>query len=41
MVRIPTWDLYHAQRAPEIQEVRKRIKRVAVNARFDNIRASA
>ena len=35
------WDLYHAQHAPEVMEVRKRIKRVPVNARFDKVRASA
>ena len=35
------WDLYHAQRAPEVEQVRKRIKRVPVNARFDKVRASA
>ena len=35
------WDLYHAQRAPDVQEMRKRIKRVAVNAHFDNVRVSA
>jgi hypothetical protein len=35
------WDLYHAEHAPEVKEIRKRIKRVPVNARFDKIRASA
>jgi addiction module HigA family antidote len=35
------WDLYRAQRAPEVEEVRKRIKRVPVNARFDKRRATA
>jgi plasmid maintenance system antidote protein VapI len=35
------WDLYHAQNAPEVKEVRKRIKRVPVNAQFDKVRASA
>jgi addiction module HigA family antidote len=34
------WDLYHAQRAPDVEKVRKQIKRVSVNARFDAIRVS-
>ena len=35
------WDLYHAQNEPEVQQVRKRIRRVPVNARFDRVRATA
>lgn len=36
-----TWDLYHAQHAPEVEKARKQIKRIAVTRRFDDDRASA
>jgi addiction module HigA family antidote len=35
------WDLYHAQHAPDVEKVRKQIKRVPVDARFDDVRATA
>ncbi len=35
------WDLYHAQHAPDVEKVRKQIKRVPMNARYDDVRASA
>src|SRR5471032_2267529 len=35
------WDLYHAQHEPGVQALRKKIKRAAINARFDDAHASA
>ncbi len=35
------WDLYHAQRAPDVVAVRKHIKRMAANARLDKARVTA
>lgn len=35
------WDLYHARHAPHLTKVRKQIKRVSVDARFDGVRATA
>ena len=35
------WDLYHAQHAPDVEKVRKQIKRLSADARFDKVRATA
>jgi addiction module HigA family antidote len=35
------WDLYHARHAPEVEKMRKQIKRVSINARFDASRMTA
>ena len=35
------WDLYHARHAPDVEKVRKQIKRLSADARFDKVRALA